>query len=97
MGNLEELRQTADQKFGVGTDCRVFVDLDGTEIEDDEYLSFVEADSKLMVTAREDTWTAEDTSRRGTVPCNKITNRFLPTYVSVASPTILIFISCNVL
>ena len=32
--------------FGVGTDCRVFVDLDGTEIEDDEYLSFVETNER---------------------------------------------------
>lgn len=65
--SLEELKRVADEKLDVGANCRIFLESDGTEIEDDDYLSFVKEDSKLMVTRDGDGWTAERSRAEGEV------------------------------
>lgn len=55
MGSLQELKERASELFQLNCfdashDIHVFVDDDGTEIEDDEYLRGLKEKTKLMVT-----------------------------------------------
>ena len=56
--SLEELKERASAKLGaLATSCRVFLDSDGTEIDEEEYFSFLEDQTKLMIVSDGDEWT----------------------------------------
>lgn len=55
--NLEELKEKGCQSLGfAGHSCRVFIECDGTEIEDEEYFSFIEEQSTLMLVEDGEEW-----------------------------------------
>ena len=62
--SLQELKDRASLKFGVtAANCRVFLDSDGTEIEEEEYFSFLEDQTKLMIASEGEEWTAVQESK----------------------------------
>ena len=62
--SLKELKDRASSKFGAtATNCRVFLDSDGTEIDDEEYFSFLEDQTKLMIVSEGEEWTAGQESK----------------------------------
>ncbi|XP_031555478.1 uncharacterized protein LOC116292332 [Actinia tenebrosa] len=57
--NLGELKEKGCQSLGLtASSCRVFIDSDGTEIEDDEYFSFIEEQSVLMLVEDGEDWSS---------------------------------------
>lgn len=57
--SLNELKERGRSKLGIAAgNCRVFLDSDGTEIDDEEYFSFLEDQTKLMIVCDGDDWTA---------------------------------------
>ncbi|PFX19277.1 DNA fragmentation factor subunit alpha [Stylophora pistillata] len=57
--SLKELKERGSSKLGiVAGSCRVFLDSDGTEIDDEEYFSFLEDQTKLMIVFDGEDWTA---------------------------------------
>jgi len=56
--SLQELKDRASSKFGAtAANCRVFLDSDGTEIDEEEYFSFLEDQTKLMIVSEGEEWT----------------------------------------
>ena len=56
--SLRELKKIASSKFGlVAAKCRVCLDSDGTEIENEEYFSFLEDQTKLLILGDGERWT----------------------------------------
>ena len=56
--SLQELKERACSKFGATpANCRVFLDSDGTEIDDEEYFSYLEDQTKLMIVSEGEEWT----------------------------------------
>ena len=62
--SLEELKDWAGNKFGLTpTTSRVFLEKDGTEIDGEEYFSFLEDQTKLMVVSDGEEWMARSQSK----------------------------------
>ena len=62
--SLEELKDRAGNKFGLTpTTCRVFLEKDGTEIDNEEYFSFLDDQTKLMVVNDGEEWMAGSQSK----------------------------------
>ena len=62
--SLEELKDRAGNKFGLTpTTCRVFLEKDGTEIDSEEYFSFLDDQTKLMVVNDGEEWMAGSQSK----------------------------------
>ena len=62
--SLEELKDRAGNKFGLTpTTCRVFLEKDGTEIDSEEYFSFLDDQTKLMVVSDGEEWMAGSQSK----------------------------------
>ena len=62
--SLQELKERGSSKLGVvAASCRVFLDSDGTEIDDEEYFSFLEDQTKLMIVCDGEEWTAGPQSK----------------------------------
>ena len=62
--SLEELKDRAGNKFGfTPTTCRVFLEKDGTEIDNEEYFSFLDDQTKLMVVNDGEEWMARSQSK----------------------------------
>ena len=62
--SLEELKDRAGNKFGLTpTTCRVFLEKDGTEIDDEEYFRFLDDQTKLMVVNDGKEWMAGSQSK----------------------------------
>lgn len=64
-GNLEELKEKGCQSLGLGgPSCRVFIEYDGTEIEDEEYFSFLEEQITLMLLEDGEDWSPPEEGRK---------------------------------
>lgn len=62
--SLQELKERASSKLGaIAANCRVFLDSDGTEIDEEEYFSFLEDQTKLMIVSDGEEWTAGPQSK----------------------------------
>lgn len=62
--SLQELKEKASAKLGAeAASCRVFLDSDGTEIDEEEYFSFLEDQTKLMIVPDGEEWTAGPQSK----------------------------------
>ena len=62
--SLEELKERAGSKLGVTPEsCRVFLERDGTEVDDEEYFSFLEDQTKLMIVSDGEEWMAGSQSK----------------------------------
>lgn len=62
--SLQELKERASSKFGTtAASCRVFLDSDGTEIDEEEYFTFLEDQTKLMIVSEGEEWTAGPQSK----------------------------------
>ena len=62
--SLEELKDRAGNKFGLTpTNCRVFLEKDGTEIDNEEYFRILDDQTKLMVVNDGEEWMAESQSK----------------------------------
>ncbi|XP_022807608.1 WD repeat-containing protein 87-like isoform X1 [Stylophora pistillata] len=56
--SLREVKEIASLKFGsVAANCRVCLNSDGTEIDNEEYFSFLEDQTKLMIVCGGEEWT----------------------------------------
>ena len=56
--SLEELKEKAAPKLGITVaSCRVFLERDGTEVDDEEYFGFLEDQTKFMIVSDGDEWT----------------------------------------
>jgi len=55
--SLEELKERAGSKLGISpASCRVFLERDGTEVNDEEYFGFLEGQTKFMVVSDGEEW-----------------------------------------
>ena len=55
--SLEELKERAGTKLRISpASCRVFLEGDGTEVDDEEYFGFLEDQTKLMVVSDGEEW-----------------------------------------
>ena len=62
--SLQELKDRASSKFGAtAANFRVFLDSDGTEIDEEEYFSFLEDQTKFMIVSEGEEWTAGQESK----------------------------------
>ncbi|CAH1773842.1 unnamed protein product [Owenia fusiformis] len=57
--NLDNLKQKACDKLDIDGNVRVVLEADGTEVDDDDYFSFVEANSTLMLLKDGESWKPE--------------------------------------
>jgi len=94
--SLQELKDISRERFLLGPECRVFLESDGTEVDNEEYFQFLPPQTLFMVTENNERWikTAEDTpckfyltKCRGKLDCLKICSlgyvnilRWLPVY-----------------
>ena len=62
--SLEELKEKASSKLGLAPgNCRVFLERDGTEVDDEEYFGFLEDQTKLMIVSDGEEWTLGSQSK----------------------------------
>ena len=56
--SLEELKEKAGPKLGIASGSyRVFLERDGTEVDDEEYFGFLEDQTKFMIVSDGEEWT----------------------------------------
>ena len=64
VNSLAQLKEKACLKLGVSAaKSRVFLESDGTEIDDEDYFSFLEDQTKLMIVADGEEWNAGSESK----------------------------------
>lgn len=58
VASLEELKEKASFKLAIEPEnCRVFIEQDGTEVDDNEYFGFLDDQTKFMIVADGEEWT----------------------------------------
>jgi DNA fragmentation factor alpha subunit len=64
--SLEELKSISRERFKLGPDCRVFLESDGTEVDNEEYFQFLPPQTLFMATESNEHWikSAEDTTSK---------------------------------
>ena len=53
---LEELKRISSVRFMLSANCRVFLESDGTEVDNEEYFQFVTPQTLFMVTESNEKW-----------------------------------------
>ena len=53
---LEELKRISSVRFMLSANCRVFLESDGTEVDNEEYFQFVRPQTLFMVTESNEKW-----------------------------------------
>ena len=54
--SLEELKSISCERFMLNPDCRVFLESDGTEVDNEEYFQFLPSQTLFMVTESNEHW-----------------------------------------
>ncbi len=54
--SLEELKNISSERFMLNPDCRVFLESDGTEVDNEEYFQFLPPQTLFMVTESNEHW-----------------------------------------
>ncbi|EDO33409.1 predicted protein [Nematostella vectensis] len=55
-----EMKARGSEKLNIARDCRVFLEEDGTEVDDEEYFSFLPDQTKLMLVEPGSSWTSKN-------------------------------------
>ena len=58
-GSLDELEDRAKSKFQIPLNCpiRIVLEVDGTEIDDNDYFDTLDPDTSLMILCEDERWT----------------------------------------
>ena len=62
---LEELKRISCERFSLSDDCRLFLESDGTEVDNNEYLQFLPPQTLFMVTDVDGQWVKNETESLG--------------------------------
>ena len=54
--SLQELKNISRERFLLGPECRVFLESDGTEVDNEEYFQFLPPQTLFMVTESNEHW-----------------------------------------
>ena len=58
---LQELREKGCDKLGIASsNCHVYLDTDGTEVEDDDYFRTLDSQTAFMITSADEVWSHPD-------------------------------------
>uniref|UniRef100_A0A8D8SJS4 Cell death activator CIDE-B n=1 Tax=Cacopsylla melanoneura TaxID=428564 RepID=A0A8D8SJS4_9HEMI len=75
--SLKDLMNRARLKLGMSNVVKVVLDLDGTEVDEEEYFSTLERNTSLMILSNNDKWTpSDDNATTLTIERNESNNNF---------------------